>query len=235
MGERIQIETPDGHFGAYLARPAPSADTSPAIVVVQEIFGINEDMRETCDNLAEQGYLALCPDLFWRMEPGVELSSFSEEEWKRGLAFYQAFDFGLGVDDISTTMAQAREMPGASGKVGVMGFCLGGLMTYLTAARCGADAAVAYYGGGTDQHLGEGVSLTSPLLMHLAEEDEYIDSLAQDRIQAALGNHPWVKIHTYAGQQHAFARHRGVHYDALSAKLANDRTSAFFRRHLMPG
>lgn len=235
MGERIRIDTADGSFGAYLARPALSSGSVPAVVVIQEIFGINADMRETCDDLAEQGYLALCPDLFWRMEPGVELSSFSEAEWKKGLALYQAFDFNQGVHDIAATMAHARALPSTSGKVGVMGFCLGGLMTYLTATRCGVDAAVAYYGGGTDQHLGESPSLSGPLLMHLAGEDEYIDELAQDRIQAVLGKNPWVTIHTYAGQQHAFARHRGVHYDAPSARLANGRTAAFFRQHLMTG
>lgn len=233
MGERIHIDTADGRFGAYLARPVAAAQPAPAVVVIQEIFGINADMRDTCDELAAQGYLAMCPDLFWRMEPGVELSSFNEAEWKKGLALYQAFDIDKGVDDVAATMSHARQLPGASGKVGVMGFCLGGLMTFLTAARRGADAAVAYYGGGTERYVAEGEQLASPLLMHLAEEDEFIDKAAQADIRSALGPHPQVQIHSYPGQRHAFARHRGMHFDAGSAQQASDRTAAFFSLHLM--
>lgn len=235
MDERIHIDTADGRFGAYLARPAPAAQPAPAVVVIQEIFGINADMRETCDELAAQGYLALCPDLFWRMEPGVELSSFNEAEWQKGLKLYQAFDIDRGVDDVAAAVAHARQLPGASGKVGVMGFCLGGLMTFLTAARRGADAAVAYYGGGTERYVGEGAQLASPLLMHLAEDDEFIDKAAQAHIRSALGKHPRVQIHGYPGQRHAFARHRGAHYHAESARQANGRTAAFLRQHLMQG
>jgi len=233
MGERIHINTPDGRFDAWLARPSPAAQPAPAVVVIQEIFGINADMRDTCDELAAQGYLALCPDLFWRLEPGVELSSFNEAEWRKGLSLYKAFDFDKGVDDVAATIAHARRLPGASGKVGVMGFCLGGLMSFLTAARRGADAAVAYYGGGTERFVAEGRQLAGPLLMHLAEEDEFIDESAQATIRAALSTHPLVEIHTYPGQRHAFARHRGMHYHANSAQLANGRTAAFFRQHLI--
>ncbi len=232
MGEYIQVPTPDGSFAAYLAKPAPSAHRFPVVVVIQEIFGINQDMRQTCDELAAQGYAALCPDMFWRMEPGVELSSFNEAEWRRGLALYEAFDFDQGVEDVASAMAFARQLPGASGKVGVMGFCLGGLMTFLTAARQGADAAVAYYGGGTDQYVGEGERLSVPLMMHLAEEDEFIGKQAQAAIREALYPNPHVKLCSYAGCQHAFARHGGAHFDAGAAQLANARTATFLRLHL---
>lgn len=233
MGEHIQIDTPDGRFGAWLARPAAAPRAAPVVVVIQEIFGINADMRDTCDELAAKGFLALCPDLFWRMEPGVELSSFDEAEWKKGLALYQTFDIDAGVDDVAATLAHARQLHGASGKVGVMGFCLGGLMSFLTAARRDADAAVAYYGGGTERYVAEAEQLACPLLMHLAEEDEFIDKAAQSTIHAALGPNPQVQIHNYPGQRHAFARHRGLHYHAESAQQANARTLAFLRRHLM--
>jgi carboxymethylenebutenolidase len=232
MGDYIQIPTSGGTFSAYLARPPLSAQRFPMVVVIQEIFGINQDMRETCDELAAQGYGALCPDMFWRMEPGVELSSFNEAEWHRGLALYQAFDIDQGVEDIATTVALARQLPGASGKVGVMGFCLGGLMTFLTAARRGADAAVAYYGGGTERYVDEGRQLAAPLMMHLAEEDEFISKAAQGTIREALSSHPMVKICSYPGRQHAFARHGGAHFDADAAQLANARTATFLRLHL---
>lgn len=232
MGEFIRIPTSDGSFSAYLARPAPSARPIPMVVVIQEIFGINKDMRDTCDELAAQGYGALCPDMFWRIEPGVELSSFNEAEWQRGLALYEAFDIDRGVDDIATTVALGRQLPGVSGKVGVMGFCLGGLLTFITASRGGADAAVSYYGGGTERYVGEGQQLSAPLMMHLAEEDEFIGKAAQTMIRDALSSHLQVKICSYPDCQHAFARRNGEHFHAEAAQLANARTATFLRMHL---
>lgn len=232
MNERIAIDTPDGSFGAYVARPATRP--APSVVVVQEIFGINADMRETCDRLAALGYIAVCPDLFWRIEPGVELSDQSEQEWKKARALANAFDRDKGVGDIAATMARARTLPGACGKCGVMGFCLGGLLTFLTAARHGADAAVAYYGGGTDNYVAEFANLHAPLMMHLAEADEFITPGARARIMAAAKDHPQVQVFTYPGQHHAFARIRGAHFSAEAAKLANDRSYEFLDLHLKP-
>lgn len=230
MNDKIDITTPDGKFHAYVARPA--VKPAAAVVVLQEIFGVNVDMRATCDELAKSGYLALCPDLFWRMEPGVEMSALNETEWKKGFKLYTAFDLNKGVEDIRATLQVARSMPGASGKVGVMGFCLGGLMAYLTAARVDVDAAVAYYPGSTEKHLEEASHDAGPMLMHLAEEDEYMPAQAQHEIRAALASRPQVQIYTYPGRNHAFARHNGTHFDAAAAKLANDRTSDFLALHL---
>lgn len=230
MSESLTVHTPDGSFQAYVARPASVPAAS--IVVIQEIFGVNADLRQTCDELAAQGYIAVSPDLFWRMEPGVDLSDRSEAEWKKGFALYTAFNIETGVADIAATMKAAQGLDGASGKVGLVGFCLGGLMTFLTACRHGADAAVAYYGGSTDQHLAEAKALATPLMMHLGEEDEYISKDAQQKIKAALKDLPNVRIHSYPGCSHAFARHRGAHYNAAAATLANGRTADFFKLHL---
>lgn len=224
------ISTPDGSWAAYVARPKDGAKLAPAIVVCQEIFGINGDMRQSCDELAEQGFIALCPDLFWRLEPGVELSHLTD--WPKALSLYQAFDLDAGVRDVAATLAAARTLPGASGKVGVMGYCLGGLLTYLSAARGKVDAAVAYYGGRTDEFLGEADKVTSPLMMHLGEEDEFISKPAQEAIVAALAGKPNVEVYRYPGCMHAFARHGGTHYDAAAAALANGRTFDFLRSRL---
>ena len=228
MQDRITITTPDGSFHAHVARPARAV--APAIVVGQEIFGINADMRETCDELAAQGFIAICPDLFWRLEPGVELSHL--HDWDRALQLYMAFDRDKGVDDIAATLQAARTLQGASGKVGMMGYCLGGLMTFLTAARRGVDAAVSYYGGDTDKYVQEMPQVASPLLMHLGEEDEFISKDAQRAITTAAQGRANVQVHRYAGCMHAFARHGGTHYDAAAARLANERTQAFFAQHL---
>jgi carboxymethylenebutenolidase len=230
MSETIKITTSNGVFSAYVAKPA--APSAPAIVVLQEIFGVNADMRETCDELADKGFIALCPDLFWRQEPGLDLSHWTDAEWKKGLALYSAYDFAAGVSDIADAVTTARTLDGASGKVGVMGFCLGGLMTFLTAARGNADASVAYYGGGTENHLGEAGAVSVPMLMHLGEEDEFISKDAQRKIKEALAGNPHVTIRSYPGCSHAFARHTGTHYDAAAAAMANGRTIAFFAEQL---
>jgi carboxymethylenebutenolidase len=228
--ERVSIATVDGAFEALVVRPA--ALPAAVVVVVQEIFGINDDMKATCRELAEAGFIAVCPDLFWRQEPGLSLSHWTPAEWARGLELYAAFDFDKGVDDIGATIQFARTSSGATGKVGVMGYCLGGLMTYLTAARVGADACVEYYGGGTQNHLQESGAIASPLMIHLGEDDEYIPPEAQDRIKQALVGHPMVQLFTYPGCDHAFARHSGEHYDPLAAGLANARTWAFLGHYL---
>ena len=230
MSGYISVDTPDGSFQAYLARPA--ALPAPAVVVVQEIFGVNADLRETCDELALQGYLALSPDLFWRLEPGVDMSDQTEVEWKQGFALLTAFDYENGVADIAATMEKARTLPGANGKVGLMGYCLGGLMTFLTTARKGADASVVYYGGNTEKHLDEAKNIWTPLIIHLGEEDEYISKEAQKAIIEALADNPIAQVFTYPGRCHAFARHRGKHYDKDAATLANGRTASFFALHL---
>ncbi len=228
MGERISISTPDGDFSAYVARPA--AAKAPAVVVIQEIFGVNQVMRDITDGLAAQGYLAICPDLFWRIEPGIDITDQSEAEWKRAFELFNAFDVDAGVKDIQATIKTIRADAGCSGKVGAVGFCLGGLLAYLTATRTDADAAVSYYGVGIENRVAEAEKLTRPLLMHIASEDQFVPKDAQAVILQALKDHPQVEIHVYEGRDHAFARAGGEHYNEADAKLAGGRTLQFFQR-----
>ena len=232
MAETTLITTPEGEFSAYVARP--SAATAPAVVVIQEIFGVNAVMREITDHFAEAGYLAVCPDLFWRIEPGIDITDRSEAEWKRAFELYNAFDVETGVRDIGAAIAHIRQDPGCSGKVGAVGFCLGGLLAYLTATRTDADAAVAYYGVGIDRYTAESDRLSAPLLLHIAEEDQFVPKEAQALIVAALKNHPHVQIHQYPGQDHAFARTGGDHYNAEAAATAWTRTLDLFKTALSP-
>src|SRR5687768_11370490 len=148
MGERINIETEGGDFSAYVARP--TAAKAPAVVVIQEIFGVNKVMRDITDGLASEGYLAICPDLFWRIEPGIDITDKSEAEWKRAFELFNAFDVDQGVKDIQATITKARADAQCSGKVGAVGFCLGGKLAFLTATRTDVDAAVSYYGVGLE-------------------------------------------------------------------------------------
>jgi carboxymethylenebutenolidase len=230
MGETTTIKTDDGQFAAYVARP--SNPKAPAIVVIQEIFGVNAVMRGVCDELAAAGFLAVCPDLFWRIEPGIDITDQSEAEWKKAFELYNAFDVDAGVKDIAATIDHVRALPEVNGKVGAVGFCLGGLLAYLTATRTDADASVAYYGVGIEKHLVESEKQAHPLLMHIAEEDQFVPKEAQALILSQLKNHPQVEIFTYPGRDHAFARQGGEHYDATDAKLAGGRTLAFFQQNL---
>jgi carboxymethylenebutenolidase len=230
MGNRVTIEGRVGAFAAYVARPADLP--APAVVVLQELFGVNTDIRETCDELAGQGYIAVAPDLFWRQEPGVDLDVRSQDDWDHGVRLYQAYDRDAGVRDIEDTIAAAARFPDGTGEVAVLGYCLGALMVFMVAARCRIDAGVWYHGGDTETYLGEADGVTAPLLMHVAEEDEFISKEAQAQIKAALRGKPNVTIYSYPGQHHAFSRHNGLHYDAASADLADERTYGFLRRVL---
>jgi len=230
MGEAITIASQSGPFSAYLARP-PAAE-APAIVVIQEIFGVNAVMRDICDTVASAGYLAVCPDLFWRIEPGIDITDGSEAEWKRAFELYNAFDVDLGVEDVAATIAHIRAGSGPAGKVGAAGFCLGGLLAFLTATRTDIDASVAFYGAGIDRYLAEADKLAQPLMLHIAEEDQFVPKEAQEMIIAGLKNHPQVEIFTYSGRDHAFARRGGEHFDGADAALARDRSLAFFRKAL---
>ena len=230
MKDRITIEGRAGAFGAYIARPKDLP--APAVVVLHEVFGVNADIRKTCDELAEQGFIGVAPDLFWRQESGVDLSVTSEPDWQHGLRLYQAYDRDEGAKDVKDTATIVAKLPECVGRVAVLGYCLGGLMTFLTAVRYGVDAAVVYHGGETEKYLDELNGFDAPLLMHLGEEDEFISKAAQAEIKAALASKPNATVTSYPGQRHAFARHNGEHYNAAAAALANGRTSEFLHRQL---
>jgi carboxymethylenebutenolidase len=231
MMDHITVKGQGGTFDAYIARP--KILPASAVVVLQELFGVNADIRRHCDELAEQGYLAVAPDLYWRQEPGVDLNVTSEADWQHGLRLYSAYDRDAGVKDIKGTIDAVRNLPECNGKVALLGYCLGALMFFMTAVRNdGVDAAVWYHGGDTDKYLGEVDGLHAPLLMHLAEEDEFISKAAQAEIKAALVKKPNTAVYSYPGQNHAFSRHGGAHYNAEAAALAHERTYAFLNRQL---
>jgi carboxymethylenebutenolidase len=172
MKDRITIQSRDGTFSADIA--APKTVPAPAVVVLHEVFGVNADIRKTCHELAEQGFVAAAPDLFWRQEPGVDLAVISEPDWQHGLRLYQGYDRDTGVGDIEDTLDVVAKLPEGTGKIAVQGYCFRALMAFLTAVRYHVDAAVAYHGADTEKYLGEADNLRVPLLMHLGEEDEFI-------------------------------------------------------------
>ena len=226
MGERTTIKGPDGDFAAYVASAGKNA---PAIVVIQEIFGVNEVMRNICDWLADEGYHAICPDLFWRIEPGIDITDKTKAEWDRAFELFKTFKVDDGITDIKATIAHVRGE--GHGKVGAVGYCLGGLMAYLTAARTDVDASVGYYGVGIDNYLAEAANVSKPLFLHVPEEDGFVSKESQTKMADALTGSNFT-LRTYPGRDHAFAREGGEHYHAEDAKLANSRTLDFFSTYL---
>ena len=229
-GQDIAIRGEDGEFSAYLASPA--SGKGPGVVVIQEIFGVNAVMRGIADTLAARGYFALCPDLFWRIEPGVQITDKTDAEWKRAFALMGKFNADTGVKDIQSTITHLRRMPNCTGKVGAVGYCLGGLLAYLTACRTDSDASAGYYGVNIHQMLGEAKNIKKPLMLHIAGKDQFVPPAAQKQVMDALKDNPLVTIYHYPEMDHAFAREGGAHYDHACAELANGRTATFFRQHL---
>ena len=227
----VTIRAADGgSFSAYLA--TPKSGKGPGILLIQEIFGVNQVMRDLADGYAAQGYTVMCPDLFWRQEPGIQITDKTEAEWKKAFALAQGFNIDKGVDDLKATLATLRKHPACSGKVGSVGYCLGGKLAYLMATRSDSDANVGYYGVGIQDALGEAKSIKKPLLLHIAEKDQFVPPPAQTKIKEGLGANKLVTIYTYPGADHAFARVGGQHYDKKAADLANQRTAEFFKTHL---
>jgi len=231
MGSMIDIPTlaRDGQFAAYVAEPTGPAKA--AIVVIQEIFGINPGIRSKCDRLAEEGYLAIAPDLFWRLQPGVELDPDNPAELQQAFGFVQKVSVDLAIADIEATIRAARERV-SGGKVGVVGYCFGGRLAYLAATRTDADASVGYYGGGIDSMLGESHAIARPLLLHFAGEDKHITPDKVAAIHAALDPNRHVTIQEYPGADHGFATEFGKRRNDAAAEQADARTAEFFREHL---
>jgi carboxymethylenebutenolidase len=228
----IRIETldHDGSFDAYAAEP--EGEPKAAIVVIQEIFGVNEGIRRKCDRWAALGYLAVAPDLFWRLEPGVELDPDVESEFKQALDLMNRFDQDQGIMDIEATIRAARSRLGGGGKVGAVGYCLGGRLAFMTAARTDIDASVGYYAVGVDGLLHEKHAIAHPLMLHIAGADHFVGPDIQRAMHEGLDDHPKATLHDYPGEDHGFAAELGKRRSEEAANLADRRTEEFFARHL---
>lgn len=226
----VTIKSFDGdEFDAYLALPA--GGYGPGIVVLQEIFGINQTVRDVCGWYAAHGFVALAPDLFWRQQRSVELTDRGDD-WNKALAFYLGLDEAKAVEDSAATVEFLRRHSASNGRVGAVGHCLGGNLAYLLSVRFKPDCAVGYYGVGIEKSLSEATNLASPLLLHIAGDDQFCPPEAQRRIHEALDANPLATLHDYPGQDHAFGRVGGEHYNAAAAELADLRSLEFFVTHL---
>jgi carboxymethylenebutenolidase len=231
-GDRIEIVAADGgRFDAYLA--IPEAGSGPGLVLIQEIFGVNQHMRDVADLYAAEGYVVLCPDLFWRMEKGIELGQ-GDADRQKAFALFQQFDVAKGLDDVTATVKALRALKQCVGKIGALGFCLGGKLAYLAAAKSGVDCAVSYYGVGIEQSLALAGKIACPMVMHFAEKDQYVPVAAVEQIRQVFGGRPEIEIYVYPGVDHGFNRKTGAHYDKPAAGMAHSRSIALLRKAMGP-
>ena len=219
----IQALDGSGSFAALVVEPR--GKPAGVVVVIQEIFGVNQAMRDVAAWVADLGFIAVVPDLFWRIEPGIDITDKSEAEWKRAFELFQAFDQAKGIDDLKATVTASRALPGANGKVATMGYCLGGRLAFMMAEQSDADANISYYGVGLDGLLGDLDKVTKPLIVHIADQDAFFPPEGRAAVVAATEGHAHVVSYVYPNADHAFARVNGTHWDGRSAIIANGRSA----------
>jgi len=234
MGKMIEIQATDSSatFSAYLALPA--SGKGPGVVIGQEIFGVNANMRAVADFYAEEGYVALVPDLFWRLQPGVDLG-YTEADFAVAIDLFQRLDVDKAVSDIDASFTALRALPEVEGTgLGYVGFCMGGKLAWLTATRTDVACAVGYYGMGIEHLLHESENLKGRLVLHFAENDGYCDASARARISEHLGGNDKTEIYVYPGVDHAFARAGSAHFDKSASLMAHERSIAALKREIGP-
>ena len=219
----IQATDGSGSFSAYLLQPG--GKPAGVVVLIQEIFGVNQAMRDAAAWVADMGFIAVCPDLFWRIETGIDITDKSEAEWKKAFELFGKFDQAKGVEDLQASVAAARKLPGANGKVATMGYCLGGRLAFMMAEQSDADVNISFYGVGLDNLLGDLGKVTRPLLVHIADKDEFFPPDGRAKVVEATKGHALIHSYVYPNADHAFARVGGVHWDGRSAAIANGRSA----------
>ena len=227
--ENVKTLSGDSEFPCYIAQPA--GDAKAAIIVIQEIFGVNPGIKAKCDHWAGLGYLAIAPDLFWRINEGTDLDPDVEAEFNQALDLMNQFDQDQGIRDIEATIHHAQKVIG-NHNVGCVGYCLGGRLAFMTAARTDIRASVGYYGVGIDGLLGEKGAIAHEVMLHIPTADGFVPADAQAAMHAGLDDHPKVTLHDYEGLDHGFAAQFGNRRDEEAANLADSRTEAFFAEHL---
>ena len=225
----IDIQADDGQFQAYLA--LPRGGKGPGIVLLQEIFGVNEHVRNVADQYAADGYMVLAPDLFWRSAPRIELG-YEGEDLQSAYTLMQACDVALAQSDITATTRALRALPGVGSKIAALGYCFGGRLAYLTGASGDVDAAIAYYGGGIQNDLERADGVKVPLLLHFGGQDSHIPTDAVKQIAERFDDNPDVEIHVYPDAGHGFNCSHRASYHQRSAAQAHGNSLIFLSENL---
>ena len=230
MGQDIKLKTHGGEeFAAYWA--LPEEGRGPGLLVIQEIFGVNKHIREVVDLYAKLGFVALAPDIFFRIKPGLDIG-YSAKEMQEGMGYYQKLDFDQAVEDLYGVVQSMRAMPEVVAKVGSIGYCMGGQLSFRLAVKNLVDAGVAYYGGGVEPFIDQVENLRTPLIMHFAERDNHIHMSTVEKVQEALISKRSAAVYVYEGADHGFNCDQRPAFDRASAMLALARTNLFLHQHL---
>jgi carboxymethylenebutenolidase len=225
----IDIPAGNDSFEGYLA--LPKGGKGPAVIIIQEIFGVNSHIRAVAEQYAQDGYVALAPDIFWRTQPRVELT-YAGADRDKGIEILQKTDVGLAVADISATAAALRAMPEVTGKIAAIGYCFGGRLAYLTAAQNTIDLGVAYYGGGIQNLLDEAAKIKVPMQFHYGELDHGIPLEAVGQVQERFAGRGDAEFHIYPNADHGFNCTDRASYNQHAAALAHGRTLTFLGERL---
>lgn len=221
----IRIEADTGSFDAYLSLPpAAELDGAPGIVLLQEIFGVNEHIRAVADQYAADGYVVLAPDVFWRLAPRVELG-YAGADMERALSLRKQVDVSLALQDIDATVRALRQQNGG-GNVAAVGYCFGGLLSYLSAARGLVDAAVPFYGGGIQNNLQEAAAIEVPVQFHYGALDAHIPPEAVQQVREAVAGKR-AEVFVYEQADHGFNCWARASYHQHSAALSHGRALTF--------
>ena len=225
----IEITSAEGTFGAYLA--IPHTLKGPGIVLIQEIFGVNEHIRSVAEQYAADGYLVIAPDLFWRNGHRIELG-YDEAGWKHAVELMNATDRYKAQADIKLAIDALKAQPGLDGRIASIGFCFGGMLSYNTAANGFVDVAIAYYGGGIQNQLDRAGEIKVPLLMHFGEQDSHIPLEAVEKIAERFENNDNVEIVVYPQAEHGFNCSHRDSYNQRAAAEAHGNTLIFLGQEL---
>ena len=226
----LQVPLRDGVMGAYLA--IPDGPPAGAVIAIMEIWGVNDTMRHHAHEFAEAGFVCLVPDLFWRQEPGVELSDRNPDHIQKAFDLSYDFDYDLGVREMEDTRDFLRALPETNGKVGAVGYCLGGKLCYLMCCRTDIDCAVAYYGTYIEHNIREAPKLAHPFMLHMAMKDRWVQAEVTELLERRLAPNPLGSIHKYPEADHAFARKGGRPYREAEANQALALSVDFLHRYL---
>ena len=222
-----------GAFDGHLV--LPDSGRGPGVIVLQEIFGVNSYLKEAGERLAGLGYVALLPDLYWRIEPGIALPH-DEESLQQAFGYMQRLDVDQAIDDAGAALDHLRGLPEVTGGVGVLGFCLGGRLAYHVAARSSPDVAVSYYGSGIADALDEADRIECPIIFHYGDADPFIPNEQVARIRETVGGRPVAEVHVHEGAGHAFDNHEAPQFHQPEAAAAAwDLTADFLRKNLPVG
>lgn len=229
MPEMISISVSDGYFDGYLS--LPQSGEGPGVLLIQEIFGVNSHIKKVADRLAQEGYVVLAPDLFWRLEPNVSFG-YEGSDKEKAFSLMQKFDEKHGLSDLKAASNVLRNHPACTGRIGSMGFCLGGKLAFRLAAQTNLNCAVCYYGGGIDSYLAEAENIKCKTLLHFATEDQLIPQTVLQKIKDGLGQFKNFTVYEYAGVGHGFNCDERSSYNKEAADLAFQRTLEFLKQEL---